>query len=245
MVRGSGAHRPVVCRGRGTGEQVVRQQRQRRTCQRVVYVPGATVNLAATTYRGAGKTDARDAYLMADQARLRRELTPVRVRDELIAELRMLVARREDLVSNRTRAVNRLRDQILAIGPALERVLDLGTKGPLVLLTGFPTPAVLREAATAVITEWLREQGVYSAERLADKAGPSSFQDQNTCNMMNYQPPLRIPNGSITNCVPDRFFMCRRHQRVQERVLEPAFFLVVGSVRSQARIDHALSTGCA
>jgi hypothetical protein len=29
--------------------------------QRVVYVPGVTVNRAASSYRGAGKTDAKDA----------------------------------------------------------------------------------------------------------------------------------------------------------------------------------------
>lgn len=137
--------------------------------QSVVYLSGATVNSAAATYRGAGKTDARDAFVIADQARMRRELTPVRAADELIVELRMLVARREDLVGNRTRAVNRLRDQLVAVSPALERVLDLGYKGPLVLLTGFQTPAALREAGVAEVAEWLRQRGVYKAAQLADK----------------------------------------------------------------------------
>lgn len=137
--------------------------------QQVVYLSGTTVNLAARTYRGAGKTDARDAFIIADQARMRRELTPVRADDELIVELRMLVARREDLVGNRTRAVNRLRDQLLAIAPALERVVELAHKGPLVLLTGFQTPAALRTAGVATVTEWLRRRGVYKAEALAEK----------------------------------------------------------------------------
>ncbi len=60
--------------------------------QRVVYVPGMMVNRAASTYRGAGKTDAKDAYVIADQARMRRDLTVVRADEELVVELRMLTA---------------------------------------------------------------------------------------------------------------------------------------------------------
>ena len=36
--------------------------------QTVVYVPGVMVNRAASAYRGAGKTDAKDAYVIAEQA---------------------------------------------------------------------------------------------------------------------------------------------------------------------------------
>lgn len=46
--------------------------------QRVVYVPGRTVNRMAGAYRGEAKTDARDAYVIADTARLRRDFTPSR-----------------------------------------------------------------------------------------------------------------------------------------------------------------------
>jgi transposase len=108
---------------------------------KVVYVPGIVVNRAAEGYRGAGKTDAKDALIIADQARMRRDLTVLDGDDDLVIELRMLVARRKDLAADRTRAVNRLHDQLLAICPALQRALDLTTKGPLTLLTGFQTPA--------------------------------------------------------------------------------------------------------
>jgi transposase len=135
--------------------------------QEVVYVPGVMVNQAAGSYRGAGKTDAKDAYVIADQARMRRDLTVVRVDEELIVELRMLVAQRQDLVGDRTRAANRLHDRLLAISPAMERVLELGNRGPLVLLTGFQTPTAVRDAGIERITAWLRERGVRSAEVLA------------------------------------------------------------------------------
>jgi transposase len=135
--------------------------------QKVVYVPGMAVNRAASSYRGAGKTDAKDAYVIADQARMRRDLTVLRADEELIVELRMLIASRQDLVSDRTRAANRLHDRLLAISPALERALDLRNRGPLVLLTGFQTPAALREAGVEQVTAWLRDHGVRSAATLA------------------------------------------------------------------------------
>jgi transposase len=78
---------------------------------KVFYISGHMVNRAAGGYRGEGKTDARAAAVIADQARMRRDLTPLRADDELITELRMLVAHRQDLVIDRTRLVNRLRDQ--------------------------------------------------------------------------------------------------------------------------------------
>jgi hypothetical protein len=41
--------------------------------QRLLYIPGRTVYHAAASYRGDGKTDAKDAAIIADQARMRRE----------------------------------------------------------------------------------------------------------------------------------------------------------------------------
>jgi Transposase len=41
--------------------------------QRVVYLPGIAVNRATAAYRGEGKTDAKDAAIIADQARMRRD----------------------------------------------------------------------------------------------------------------------------------------------------------------------------
>ncbi|MFE9934450.1 transposase [Streptomyces sp. NPDC005533] len=38
--------------------------------QEVLYISGRLVNRASDGYRGKGKTDARDAYVIADQARM-------------------------------------------------------------------------------------------------------------------------------------------------------------------------------
>ena len=42
--------------------------------QRVLYVPGLTVDRSRDAYRGESKTDARDAHVVADQARMRSDL---------------------------------------------------------------------------------------------------------------------------------------------------------------------------
>ena len=89
--------------------------------QRLLYMPGRSVNRAAAGYRGEGKTDARDAAIIADQARMRRDLTPLPPGDTLTVELQLLTSRRADLVADRTRAINRLRGLLTGIFPALER----------------------------------------------------------------------------------------------------------------------------
>lgn len=115
--------------------------------QRVLFLPGVAVNRAAAAYRGEGKTDAKDAAIIADQARMRRDLRELKLGNEAIAELRMLTAHRADIAADRTRAINRLRIQLLGTFPALERVVDFTNRGPLVLISGFQTPDALAAVA--------------------------------------------------------------------------------------------------
>ncbi|MGW4876481.1 IS110 family transposase [Streptomyces sp. NPDC004262] len=139
-------------------------------CQHLVYIPGLAVNRASAGYRGMGKTDAKDATVIADQARMRRDLTVLRPDDEHAVELRVLTNRRADLVADRTRRINRLRGQLTEIFPALERILDLGNAGPLILLTGHQTPAALRRTGGKRLETWLRNRKVRSPEALAQAA---------------------------------------------------------------------------
>ncbi|MFF2430911.1 IS110 family RNA-guided transposase [Streptomyces mirabilis] len=138
--------------------------------QHLVYIPGLAVNRASAGYRGMGKTDAKDATVIADQARMRRDLTVLRPDSEHAAELRVLTGRRSDLNADRTRRINRLRGQLTSIFPSLERVLDLGNAGPLVLLTGYQTPAALRRTGAKRLETWLRNRKVRGAEDLAAAA---------------------------------------------------------------------------
>lgn len=88
--------------------------------QTIVYLPGLAVNRASAAYRGLGKTDAKDARVIADQARMRRDLHVLTPESELTAELRVLTDRWADLEKERTRKNNRLHAQVLSIFPALE-----------------------------------------------------------------------------------------------------------------------------
>jgi transposase len=138
--------------------------------QKVLYVPGLSVDRARDTYRGESKTDARDARLIADQARMRGDLGKLKPGDQEIAELRLLLARRRDLVTDQTRSITRLREALVSLFPALERVLDLNSKGPLTLLTHYQTPPQLRRAGHKRIAAYLRFRGVKGSANVAHKA---------------------------------------------------------------------------
>jgi transposase len=139
--------------------------------QRLLYIPGRTVHHASAGYRGDSKTDTKDAAIIADQARMRRDLQHLRPGDDIAVELRILTARRTDLVADRTRAINRLRAQLLEYFPALERAFDYSTsKAALILLTGYQTPDGLRRAGAARLTAWLHKRKAYNASAVAATA---------------------------------------------------------------------------
>lgn len=135
------------------------------------YVPGRVVNTMATAYRGEAKTDARDAYVIAQTVRQRGDLSEVEVSATLVAELRLLVTHRTDLVADRVRLVNRLRDTLSGYFPALERAFDYAhSHGALVLLTGYQTPAALRRVGESRLRAWLGKRKVRSADQIATGA---------------------------------------------------------------------------
>lgn len=139
--------------------------------QQPLYVPGRTVNRMAGAYRGEAKTDARDAYVIAETVRHRTDFAPIEVPAEAVRSLAVLTAYRNALVADRTRAINRLRDALCSIFPALERAFDYSAaKGPLVLLTGYQTPRALRRIGRARLETWLRKRHVRSAEAIATTA---------------------------------------------------------------------------
>ncbi|MDX3762068.1 IS110 family transposase [Streptomyces sp. AK02-04a] len=136
--------------------------------QPMVYITGLAVHQASTAYRGQGKTDEKDAFVIADQARMRQDLGFLRPGDEIAVDLRTLTARRLDLVNDRIRQTNRLRAQLLEFFPALERALNLSKKGPVVLLTGYQVPASIRRSGTKRIGTWLKNRRVKNAATLAE-----------------------------------------------------------------------------
>jgi transposase len=142
--------------------------------QRVFYIPGLSVDRARDTYRGESKTDARDAHVIADQARMRQDLGELEPGEEEIAELRLLLGRRRDLVADQNRTITRLRETLVSLFPALERALDLNRKGPLTLLTHYQSPAQLRRAGHKRIAAYLRNRGVKGSNSVAHKASTAA-----------------------------------------------------------------------
>jgi transposase len=138
--------------------------------QRVLYVAGLSVDRARDAYRGESKTDARDARVIADQARMRPDLGELEAGEQEIAELQLLLARRRDLITDQGRTITRLREALLSLFPALERALDLNGKGPLILLTHYQSPAQLRRAGHKRVATYLRNRSVKGSDKVAYKA---------------------------------------------------------------------------
>jgi transposase len=90
--------------------------------------------------------------------------------EQEISELRLLLARRRDLITDRSRTITRLRETLLSLFPALERALDLNGKGPLTLLTHYQSPAQLRGAGHKRVTTYLRNRSVKGSANVARKA---------------------------------------------------------------------------
>ncbi|WP_246033804.1 IS110 family transposase [Streptomyces hundungensis] len=107
---------------------------------------------------------------MADQARIRSDLHPLRTGSETVTDLKILTGRGIDLVADRTRTLRRLRAQLARLSPRLERALDVTDVGPLVLLTGYQTPAAL--PGSAALAEGLAAQPRGPPFRPAGRGSP-------------------------------------------------------------------------
>ncbi len=101
---------------------------------------------------------------------MRPDLGELEPGEQEIAELQLLLARRRDLITDRSRTIVRLRETLVSLFPALERALDLNGKGPLTLLSHYQTPAQLRRAGHKRVAAYLRNRDVKGSNKVADKA---------------------------------------------------------------------------
>ncbi len=140
----------------------------------VLHVPGLAVNRARQgTTGGEHKSDPKDARVIADQVRTRADLRALEALSAVEVELRLLVGRRRELVSDQTRRLARLRDLLSSIHPGLERVVDPTQKAGLWLLSRYVTPAEIRRAGRRRLIEHLGRAGHLRRshrEALADAA---------------------------------------------------------------------------
>jgi transposase len=142
-----------------------------RAGQHVRYASGRLVAAMSGAYAGEGKTDPKDAYVIAETARIRRNLPVIGRKSDLVCNLGLLTAHRADLIADRVRMINRLRDLLASVFPALEREFDYSSrKGALVLLTGYACPARIRRAGQARLASWLRQRRVRGYAGVAARA---------------------------------------------------------------------------
>ena len=84
----------------------------------VGYLPGLAMRRIADLHSGEAKTDARDAYIIAEAARsMPHTLRSIAVADEQAAELSMLCGFDDDLAKQPTAASNRIRGLLTQIHP--------------------------------------------------------------------------------------------------------------------------------
>lgn len=117
----------------------------------VAYLPGLAMRRIADLHPGNAKTDARDAYVIAEAARsMPHALRRVDAGDEALADLEVIVGYDDDLAGEVTRVSNRIRGLLTQIHPALERVLG---------------PKIQHQAVLELLTRFGGPQGLASASR--------------------------------------------------------------------------------
>lgn len=139
----------------------------------VAYLPGLAMRKAADLYPGRSKTDARDAFIIADTARtMPHTLRAVDRESDLFSALKVLAGFDDDLARECTRAINRLRSLLVQIYPSLERVFT-GTvlTRPIVLqlLIRYHGPHGLQAAGKSGVKRWAKNHARKDPSALIDQ----------------------------------------------------------------------------
>lgn len=137
----------------------------------VAYLPGLAMRRIADLHPGNAKTDARDAYVIADAARtMPHALRRVDTSDETLADLEVIVGFDDDLAGEVTRVSNRIWGLLTQVHPALERVLGPKVQHPAVLelLIRFGGPQGLAAARRRQLVAATRARAPRSYEALVD-----------------------------------------------------------------------------
>ena len=138
----------------------------------VAYLPGLSMRRLADLHPGNAKTDARDAYVIANAAfTTPHALRTLGVPDETQAALSMLVGYDDDLAAQSTAAINRLRGLLSQIHPSVEKSLGTNAyhRAVLHLLVKAGGPAGLRKMGKARTDRELAKHAPRIHARLADQ----------------------------------------------------------------------------
>jgi transposase len=138
----------------------------------VGYLHGTAMARARDFYAGEGKTDPKDAFVLADVARAHpRRVVWLEPMGEARARLELLCGYDADLRADANRLTNRLRALLGTHWPALERALGerLDTRAVLGLLQQYPSGPTLARAGAKRLAARLRAGRAHRPELLADR----------------------------------------------------------------------------
>lgn len=136
------------------------------------YLPGLAMRRIADLHPGSAKTDARDAFVIADAARtLPHTLRSVDIAGPAMADLAVLMGYDDDLRDEVTAGINRIRNLLLSVHPALERALGENLAHPAVLglLARYGGPTGLKAAGRRRIDTVLAKKAPRMHAALAEK----------------------------------------------------------------------------
>ncbi|MFD1719902.1 IS110 family transposase [Georgenia deserti] len=137
----------------------------------LAYLPGLAMRRIADLHPGAAKTDARDAFIIAEAARtMPHSLRRVSTDDEALADLEVIIGFDDDLAGEVTRITNRIRGLLTQVHPALERVLGpkIHQRAVLELLARFGGPQGLKAAGRRRLTATVKPRAPRSYTKLVE-----------------------------------------------------------------------------
>lgn len=146
----------------------------------VAYLPGLAMRRIADLHPGNAKTDARDAFVIAEAARsMPHALRRVDTGEEALADLEVIVGFDDDLAGEVTRISNRIRGLLTQVHPALERALGpkVQHRAVLALLTRFGGPQGLTTATRRQLISVTKANAPRSHEKLVE-AITTALQEQ-------------------------------------------------------------------
>ena len=134
---------------------------------------------------------------------------------DLVRNLALLTGHRADLIADRVRVINRLRDVLTSVFPALEREFDYAhCKGALVLLTGYASPDRIRRIGECRLTAWLQHRNVRDFVKVAARA-VAAAQTQKTV-----LPGQDIAAGIVTELATNILALDRRLKGLDQQITD-------------------------
>jgi transposase len=136
------------------------------------YLHGTAMAHAREFYAGEGKSDPKDAFVLADVARAHpNRVAWLEPTPEAHAELALLCSFDEDLTADISRLTNRLRELLATYSPDLERAFGerVASQASLGLLQQYPSREALIRAGTQRVAAVLNELGAMEAAVFAQQ----------------------------------------------------------------------------